>query len=247
MSARRIFAAEFIGTAVLMLGGPGSAVLAATGIGGALGVSLAFGFTLLILAYAIGPVSGCHVNPAVTIAMWAAKKIDSTLLLPYLLAQFLGAAFGGLLIYGIAKGQKGFSSSHNFAANGYGRFSPGRFDLSAAVLVEIVFTALLVFVVLSTTKKTFPGAASGLAVGITLALIHLVTIPVDNTSVNPARSFGAAIFSGADALKQLWVFIVFPIVGAFVGLLAWLAVDDARLEDTRLDTHAAEAARDLVT
>jgi aquaporin Z len=235
MSARRIFAAEFIGTAVLMLGGPGSAVLAATGIGGALGVSLAFGFTLLILAYAIGPVSGCHVNPAVTIAMWAAKKIESALLLPYLLAQFLGAAFGGLVIYGIAKGQKGFSSSHNFAANGYGRFSPGRFDLSAAVLVEIVFTALLVFVVLSTTKKTFPRSASGLAVGITLALIHL------------ARSFGAAIFSGADALKQLWVFIVFPIVGGFVGLLAWLAVDDARLEDTRLDTHVAEAARDLVT
>ena len=246
MSARRIFAAEFIGTAVLMLGGPGSAVLAGTGIG-TLGISLAFGFTLLFLAYAIGPVSGCHINPAVTIAMWATKKIETALLLPYLLAQFLGAAFGGLLLFGIAKGQKGFGSTNNFAANGFGRFSPGRYDMAASALVEIVFTGILIFVVLSTTKKTFPRGAAGLAVGITLALIHLVTIPVDNTSVNPARSLGAALFSGTEALKQLWVFIVFPILGAFLGLLAWLAVDDARLEDTRLDTHAAEAARDLVS
>ena len=246
MSARRIFGAEFIGTAILMMGGPGSTVLAGQGIGGSLGIALAFGLTLLFLVYAIGPVSGCHVNPAVSIAMWAAKKIETAMLLPYLLAQFLGAAFGGLVIYAIAKGQKGFSATNNFAANGYKRHSPGGFDLSSAILVEILFTAILVFVVLSTTRKTFPRAASGLAIGLTLTLIHLVTIPVDNTSVNPARSFGTAIFSGTEALKQLWVFIVFPIVGAFVGLLAWLAVDDARLEDTRLDAKSSEAVRNLV-
>lgn len=247
MNPRRVFAAEFLGTMVLMLGGPGSAVLATTFIGGALGVALAFGFTLLILVYAIGPISGCHVNPAVTLALWAAKKVETKLLGWYWAAQFLGAAFGGLILYGIAKGNKGFSSVHNFAANGFGRFSPGGYDIWAAILVELIFTGILVFVVLSTTKTGFPGAASGLAIGITVTLIYLVTIPVDNGSVNPARSFGAALFAGGDALKQLWVFILVPLVGALLGLLAWLAVDDARLEDTRLDSDAGEALRNAVS
>lgn len=234
VSNTRILAAEGIGTAVLMMLGPGSAILAASKIGGALGVSLAFGFALLIMAYAIGGVSGCHINPAVTIGLWAAKKVESAKVPFYLIGQFVGAAAGGLVIYAIAKGNRGFDATNNFAANGWGRWSPEGYNLGATVLVEIVFTALLVFVVLRTTSKRFPPSAAGLAVGMTLAVIHLVTIPVDNTSVNPARSFGAAIFSGSEAMKQLWAFIVFPIIGALVGTLAWVAVDDAKLEDTMI-------------
>jgi aquaporin Z len=241
VSTTRIFTAEAIGTAVLMMLGPGSAILAgkgiagnAGGVAGNLGVSLAFGFALLIMAYTIGGVSGCHINPAVTIGLWAARKVESAKVPFYIVGQLVGAAAGGAAIYAIAKGHNGFSAKNNFAANGWGRFSPDGFNLGATAIVEILFTALLVFVVLRTGSKGFAPGAIGLTVGITLAVIHLVTIPVDNTSVNPARSFGSAIFAGTDAWKQLWAFIVFPIIGALVGALAWVAVDDAKLGDTIL-------------
>jgi aquaporin Z len=232
-SNTRIFGAEAIGTAVLMMLGPGSAILHGNGIG-TLGISLSFGFALLIMAYAIGGVSGCHINPAVTIGLWAAKKVETAKLPFYIVGQLVGAACGGAAIFAIAKGATGFSAKNHFAANGWGRFSPGGYSLAATILVEVLFTALLVFVVLRTGSKGFAPGAVGLTVGITLAVIHLVTIPIDNTSVNPARSFGAAIFAGTDAWKQLWAFIVFPIIGALVGALAWVAVDDATLGDTIL-------------
>lgn len=246
-SSRRIFAAEFLGTAVLVLCGLGSSILAGSNGGGTLTTALCFGLTLVVLAYALGPVSGCHLNPAVSLASWAAKKFGSGLLAVYVAAQVLGALFGGLLLYAIAKGQKGFSASHNFAANGWGRFSPGRFDFWATILVEIVFTALLVFVYLAASERTVPRSAFGLAIGLAYAVVYLVTTSVDNGSANPARSLAAAVFSGGDAMKQVWAFIVFPLLGALVGLLAWLAVDDSQLRDTRLDLGAVETVRDLVS
>ncbi|MGE0879663.1 MAG: aquaporin Z [Acidimicrobiia bacterium] len=227
----KVLVAEMFGTAVLMIGGPGSAVLAAKSIG-VLGVALAFGFSLLVMAYVIGPISGCHINPAVTVGMALMKKIKPALVPYYVVGQLVGAAAGGLIVFGIAKGIDGFDATNNFAANGWGEHSPGGYNLAAAIIVEIVLTALLVFVVISTTSKKAPPAQGGIAVGLTLALIHLISIPVDNTSVNPARSFGAAIFAGSDALTQLWAFVVFPIVGAIVGVLVWVAVDDARIGDT---------------
>jgi aquaporin Z len=243
----KAFAAELIGTAVLMIGGPGSAILASKSIG-VLGVALAFGFSLLVLAYAIGGISGCHVNPAVSLAMLITKKINVGQFVQYVVAQLLGGFIGGLIIWIIAKGQKGFDATNNFAANGYGKFSPGGYNLGAAIVAEIVLTALLCFVVLSSTHRKFHGALTGLAVGLTLALIHLISIPVDNTSVNPARSFGAAIFAGSDALKQLWAFVVFPLIGAVLGVLVWLAVDDGKLEDTMLGgSRAMTAARDAAS
>ena len=241
----KIFAAEMIGTAVLMMGGPGAAILG-KGIG-TLGIALAFGLTLLILAYAIGPISGCHVNPAVTVGMWLARKVDKALVPFYIVAQFVGAFLGGLVIWVIAHGQNGFDATNNFAANGWGKWSPGGFNIGATIMVEVFFTALLMFVVLSTTSRKFSAPAGGLAIGLTLAVIHLVTIPVDNTSVNPARSFGAAVFSGKHAVTQLWAYIVFPLVGAALGLLFWLAVDDARLEDTMMGNKTMTRARDMAT
>jgi aquaporin Z len=232
MKPLRIAGAELVGTAVLMLCGPGSAILAADRIG-VLGVSLAFGFGLLIMAYAIGPVSGCHINPAVTLGLVLTRKTKASLLPAYWLGQFAGGALGGLIIYSIAKGKVGWSKG-TFASNGWGKLSPTGYGLGATIVVEVVFTALLVFVVLMTTTKGFAPAMGGLVAGITLAVIHLVTIPVDNTSVNPARSFGAAIFGGSEPLKQLWGFIVFPLLGAIIGALVWIGVDDATLEDTML-------------
>jgi aquaporin Z len=242
----KAFAAELIGTAVLMIGGPGTAVLAGSAVG-YLGVALAFGFTLLLLAYTIGGISGCHVNPAVSLAMFLTKKINLGTFVQYVVAQLLGGFVGGLLVWIIAKGQKGFDSTNHFAANGYGKFSPGGYNLGASIVAEIVLTALLCFVVLSSTNRKFHKALTGLAVGLTLAVIHLISIPVDNTSVNPARSFGAAIFAGTDALKQLWAFVVFPLIGAVVGVLVWLAVDDGKLEDTMLANKAMTTARDAAS
>lgn len=229
---RKIFAAEFVGTTILMLGGPGSAILAGNAIG-TLGVSLAFGFSLLVAAYCVGPTSGCHINPAVTLAMWVAEKIKGSQVPAYLLGQLAGAVVGGALIYGIAAGVPGYSSKDSFAANAWGT-SSGFYPFKSMVVAEVVLTALLVFVVLSTTSRKFTQMQGGLVAGLTLALIHLISIPVDNTSVNPARSFGTAIFARGDALEQLWAFIVFPLIGAFVGVLTWVAVDEARLEDTVL-------------
>jgi aquaporin Z len=230
MKPLRIAGAEAVGTAVLMIGGPGSAILAGDKIG-LLGISLAFGLSLLIMAYAIGPVSGCHINPAVTLAMVLARKTKASLLAFYWAGQLAGAALGGLIIFSVARGLKGWDKG-TFASNGWGKLSPTGYGLGAALVVEVVLTALLVFVVLMTTTKGFAPGMGGLVAGLTLALIHLISIPIDNTSVNPARSFGAAIFGGAEPLKQLWAFIVFPLLGAIVGTLVWIGVDDTTMEDT---------------
>lgn len=249
MSRSRIFAAEFVGTFILMLGGPGTAVLA-TGVGGVgvLGVSLGFGIALMVSAYAVGRVSGCHINPAVTLGMAIMRKIDAALIPIYWAAQLAGAAFGGLVILVIARGGLGGFDADisNFAVNLYG-VENGYYTLGSVMIAEVVLTAVLMFVVLSTTDKGFPAAAGGLAVGFTLTLIHLVSIPIDNTSVNPARSFGMAIFAGGDAITQLWVFFVFPMIGAFLGVLAWLMVDDDSLEDTVLVDTPLDELRDAVT
>ena len=242
----RVFAAEVVGTAVLMLGGPGSAILAGDRIG-TLGVALAFGFSLLVMAYAIGHVTGCNINPAVTLGMVLTRKLTWAQAAFYWVGQFVGAAIGGLVIYAIANNIEGFSSKNNFAANGWDQYSPDGYGIVAAMFVEVVFTALLVYVVLATTNRNFPIGFGGLAAGIALALIHMVTIPVDNTSVNPARSFGSALFAGPDALAQLWLFIVFPLIGAAVGALIWIMLDEARLEDTLFaEVPGATEARDTV-
>jgi aquaporin Z len=254
----RIMVAEGVGTAVLMLGGPGVAILAGDRVG-MLGVSLGFGLSLLVMAYCIGPISGCHINPAVTLGMWLARKVNGRHAIAAVIGQIIGAIAGAALIWGIARGNDSFARG-NFASNGYDRIpftdtNPpaigGKpfFSLGAAMAVEILFTALLVLVVLFTTSKRFSVGFGGLVVGLTLTLIHMITIPVDNTSVNPARSLGAALFANgdSDALAQLWVFIVFPLIGAVVGVIAWLVLDDARLEDTLLaEVPGAVAVRDVV-
>jgi aquaporin Z len=238
----RILAAELVGTAVLVMGGPGSAILAG-GVIGILGVALAFGFSLMIMAYAIGPTSGCHINPAVTLGMLLTRKIGLTRAVFSWIGQIVGGILGAVIIYGIASGRDGWERGA-FASNGWDR--DGFSGLGATIIVEIVFTAILVWVVLATTTRRFSPGFGGLVVGMTLALIHLVTIPVDNTSVNPARSLATAIFADTDpnALGQLWAFIVFPLVGAVLGVFVWLLVDEATLESTMLDSDALRSARD---
>lgn len=245
----RVFAAEAVGTGVLMLIGPGSAVLAVDKIG-LYGVAFAFGLALLIMAYTIGHVSGCHINPAVTLSFWLTRKITGVQAAYYWVAQVVGAVVGGLAIFIISKNgdldQTTNGAGHQiFAANGWGTKIGSPFGIGSAITVEILFTALLVFVVLATTTKGYPVGFGGVAVGLTLTAIHLATIPVDNTSVNPARSLGAAVFSGGDALSQLWVFIIFPLIGAGLGVLAWLLVHEDRLESSVVgDQTALLAARD---
>jgi aquaporin Z len=223
----RIALAETIGTLILIVGGPGTAILATGGFFkagsvGILGVALAFGLSLLCAAYAIGSISGCHINPAVTIGLWAARKTSGADVPWYLGGQIVGGVIGGLIIFVIANNVSGFSAkTSGFASNGYGKHSPGGFGIGAAIVVEIVFTALFLFVIASTTRKSMPIPFTGLVVGLMLTVIHLITIPVDNTSVNPARSLATAVFQGGWALRQLWVFILFPIVGGVIGALAW--------------------------
>lgn len=241
----RMFGAEAIGTAVLMLIGPGSAILAADAIGVA-GVAFAFGFALLAMAYSIGHVSGCHINPAVTLAFLVTKKVTVEQAIYYWVGQLLGALAGGLLLFIATEGGDIDQTGGIFAANGWGDKIGSPFGIGSAIVVEIVFTAILIFVVLSTTTVGYPLGFGGLAAGLTLGMIHLATIPVDNTSVNPARSIGAAIFSGSDALSQLWVFIVWPMVGAIVGVIVWLMAHQTRLEDTMLNTKATRQVRDTL-
>ena len=221
--ARRL-TAEFIGTAWLVLGGCGSAVLAAAypelGIGFA-GVSLAFGLTVLTMAYAIGHVSGCHLNPAVSIGLWAGGRFPASELLPYIIAQVLGAIAGAAILLIIAKGQPGFDLAGGFASNGYGEHSPGGYALTAALATEIVLTFGFLFVILGATHGNAPKGFAPIAIGLCLTLIHLISIPVTNTSVNPARSTGPAIFVGGWALSQLWLFWVAPIVGAVLAGIAY--------------------------
>jgi aquaporin Z len=217
-SQTRPLVAEALGTMILVLVGPGSAILAADAMG-TLGVSLAFGFVLLAMAYAIGHVSGCHINPAVTLAFLLAKKVDTVTAALYMVAQVIGAVVGGLVLY-VASESGDLDKTGVFAANGWGDHIGSPFGLGSVIVIEIVFTAILIFVVLSTTTDGFPSGFGGLAAGLTLAMIHIATIPVDNTSVNPARSIGTAVFAGSDALEQIWAFIVFPLVGGAVGWLA---------------------------
>src|SRR2546425_6850457 len=220
MSLSKRSAAEFLGTFWLVFGGCGSAVLAAAfpnlGIG-FLGVALAFGLTVLTMAYAIGHISGCHLNPAVTIGLWTGKRIPASDLLPYILAQVLGGIAGAGVLYVIASGKAGFSVTGGFAANGYGAHSPGGYTLLAGLVAEIVLTFMFLMIILGSTDKRAPKGLAPLAIGFGLTLIHLISIPVTNTSVNPARSTGPAIFVGGWALGQLWLFWVAPILGAIIG------------------------------
>ncbi len=216
----RKLAAEFIGTFWLVFGGCGSAVLAAAfpelGIGFT-GVSLAFGLTVLTMAYAIGPISGCHLNPAVTVGLFIAGRVPGNRVAGYIAAQVVGAAAGEALLFIIASGKAGFDASAGFASNGYGAHSPDHYSMVAGLVAEIALTAFfLVVIVLSTSKRASPGFAP-IAIGLCLTLIHLISIPVTNTSVNPARSTGPALFAGGWALEQLWLFWVAPIAGAVVG------------------------------
>ena len=218
------FAAEMIGTFWLVLGGCGSAVLAAAfpGVGiGLLGVSLAFGLTVLTMAYAIGHISGCHLNPAVSIGLWAGGRFPARELVPYIAAQVIGAVAAAGVLYLIASGKAGFDLAGGFASNGFGAHSPGGYSMLAAVVCEVVMTAMFLVVILGATDDRAPAGFAPLAIGLCLTLIHLISIPVTNTSVNPARSTGVALFVGGWAVEQLWVFWVAPIVGAVIGALAY--------------------------
>jgi len=210
--------AEFIGTLWLVLGGCGSAVLAAAypelGIG-FVGVAIAFGLTVVTMAYAIGHISGCHLNPAVSVGLWIGGRFDRKEVLPYIAAQILGGIAGAGILYIIATGKTGFEIG-GFAANGYGEHSPGGYNMLAALVTEIVMTFMFLIIILGATHSKAPKALAGLAIGLGLTLIHLISIPVTNTSVNPARSISQALFVGDWAFAQLWLFIVAPIVGAIL-------------------------------
>lgn len=223
--------AEFLGTLWLVLGGCGSAVLAAAfpnvGIG-LLGVSLAFGLTVLTMAYAVGHISGGHFNPAVTIGLCTARRFLARDVLPYIFAQLAGAVAGAGILYMIASGKAGFDASAGFAANGYDNYSPGGYSLAAALVAELVMTFFFLTVILGATNKRAPQPMAGLAIGLALTLIHLVTIPVTNTSVNPARSTGPAIFVGGWAIRQLWLFWLAPILGAAIAGVAYRFLAEGR-------------------
>ncbi|MBV8470560.1 MAG: aquaporin Z [Pelomonas sp.] len=214
------YAAEFVGTFWLVLGGCGSAVLAAAfpGVGiGLLGVSLAFGLTVLTMAFAIGHISGCHLNPAVSVGLWSAGRFPSKDLLPYIAAQVLGGIAGAGILYLIASGKAGFDASAGFASNGFGAHSPGGYSMTAALTCELVMTAMFLVIILGATDADAPAGFAPIAIGLGLTLIHLISIPVTNTSVNPARSTGVALFAGGWAVEQLWAFWVAPILGAVLG------------------------------
>jgi len=226
----RILVAEALGTMILILGGPGAVVIGKV-LGlqvGVLGVALAFGLSLLCAVYMIGSISGCHINPAVTIGLWALKKTESNLVAYYIIGQVIGALVGaGILAAILSTGnytdESKLSRQDLFtsASNGYGSHSPGGFDLTAVIIAEIVFTGIFILVIASTSRKSMPVGFTGLAVGLMLALVHIVTIPIDNTSVNPARSLATAIYADSWALNQLWVFILFPIIGGLIAAGVW--------------------------
>ncbi len=220
----RKLAAEFIGTLWLVLGGCGSAVLAAAfpnvGIG-LLGVSFAFGLTVLTMAYAIGHISGCHLNPAVSVGLWAGGRFPASDLVPYVVSQVAGAVAGAGVLYLIASGKSGFDLAGGFASNGYAAHSPGQYGLLACLVAEVVMTFMFLIVILGSTDRRAPAGMAPIAIGLGLTLIHLISIPVTNTSVNPARSTGPALFVGGWALEQLWLFWVAPIVGAALAGLCY--------------------------
>ncbi|MGA2837956.1 MAG: aquaporin Z [Acidimicrobiales bacterium] len=254
----RIGIAEAVGTMILVVGGPGTAILATghfSGIPnsvGILGVALAFGLSLLVAAYAIGSISGCHINPAVTIGLWVIGKTKTIELPFYIVGQFVGGLVGALVIYIIASSTRVASATavpgtfsaraSGFASNGYGVHSPGGFPLAAVMLAEVFFTAVFVFVIASTSRKSMPVGFTGITVGLTLTVIHLISIPIDNTSVNPARSLATAVFQGSWALKQLWVFLVFPVVGGILGAAIWKALRPESDEETEAESEAVAPA-----
>jgi aquaporin Z len=221
------FSAECLGTFWLVLGGCGSAVLAAAfpnvGIG-LLGVSFAFGLTVLTMAYAIGPISGCHLNPAVSVGLWAGGRFPASKLVPYIVAQVLGAIAAGGVLYVIASGAPGFDVTKGFASNGYGAHSPGGYSMTAALVTEIVMTMFFLVVILGATDDRAPAGFAPIPIGLALTLIHLISIPVTNTSVNPARSTGVAVFVGDWAVGQLWLFWLAPIAGAVIGAIAYRSI-----------------------
>lgn len=240
----RRLGAEFFGTFWLVFGGCGSAVLAAAfpalGIG-FLGVALAFGLTVLTMAYAVGHISGGHFNPAVTIGLWAGGRFPATEILPYAIAQVIAAIVAGGVLYVIASGSPSFDPAGGFASNGYGEHSPGGYALSSALLIEIVLTMFFLIVILGATDPRAPAGFGPLAIGLALTLIHLISIPVTNTSVNPARSTGVAVFAGGWALGQLWLFWVAPIAGGILGGLIhrWLRGEEVPTTEAQGDALTA--------
>lgn len=232
----RKLAAEFIGTAWLVLGGCGAAVLAAAfpalGIG-FVGVALAFGLTVLTMAFAIGHVSGCHLNPAVSVGLWAGGRFPAGDLPGYIIAQVAGGIAGAAILYMIASGHAGFDVHAGFASNGYGEHSPGGYSLAAALTCEVVMTFVFLFVILGATHGRAPAGFAPIAIGLCLTLIHLISIPVTNTSVNPARSTAPALFAGGWALEQLWLFWVAPVLGAILAgfVYRWLSPDEPKSVD----------------
>ena len=231
MSLSKKLGAEFIGTFWLVLGGCGSAVLAAgfpeVGIG-LLGVSAAFGLTVLTMAYAIGHISGCHLNPAVSFGLWSGGRFPLAELGPYIIAQVVGGLAGAAVLYVIASGQVGFDAAAGFASNGYGEHSPGGYGLTAVLVTEIVMTFMFLIIILGATDKRAPQGFAPIAIGLGLTLIHLISIPVSNTSVNPARSTGVAIFQGDWAISQLWLFWIAPVIGAILAgvVYRWFEASD---------------------
>jgi aquaporin Z len=225
------YGAEFIGTFWLVLGGCGSAVLAATfpdtGIG-FVGVSLAFGLTVLTMAFAIGHISGCHLNPAVSVGLWAGGRFPANQLLPYMAAQVSGGIVAGGVLYLIASGQAGFDASAGFASNGYGAHSPGGYSLFACLITEVVMTMMFILVILGSTDDRAPLGFAPISIGLCLTLIHLISIPVTNTSVNPARSTAVAIYAGGWAVAQLWLFWIAPIIGALLGAVIYRYIGSAK-------------------
>jgi aquaporin Z len=221
------YAAEFLGTFWLVLGGCGSAVLAAAfpevGIG-LLGVSAAFGLTVLTMAFAIGHISGCHLNPAVSVGLWVGGRFPAGQLAPYIISQVLGAIAAGGVLYVIASGAPGFDVAKGFASNGYGAHSPGGYSLVAALVTEVVMTMFFLLVILGATDQRAPAGFAPIAIGLALTLIHLISIPVTNTSVNPARSTGVALYVGDWAVGQLWLFWLAPVVGAVLGALCYRGI-----------------------
>lgn len=223
MTLGKKLGAEFFGTFWLVLGGCGAAVLAAgfpeLGIG-FIGVALAFGLTVLTMVYAVGHISGGHFNPAVSFGLWSAGKFETKELLPYIAAQVIGGIFGATVLYLIASGQVGFEAA-GFASNGYGELSPGKYSMASVIITEVVMTFMFLFIILGATDERAPAGFAGIAIGLGLTLIHLVSIPVSNTSVNPARSTAAALFADTAAMSQVWVFWIAPIVGAILAGLVW--------------------------
>jgi aquaporin Z len=246
------YSAEFLGTFWLVMGGCGSAVLAArfpeVGIG-LHGVALAFGLTVLTMAYAIGPISGCHLNPAVSVGLWAGGRFPANKLLPYIVAQVAGGIVAGGVLYLIASGAPGFNPASGFAANGYGVHSPGGYSMLAALLSEVVMTTFFLLIILGATDKRAPAGFAPIAIGFALTLIHLISIPVTNTSVNPARSTAVAVYVGDWATGQLWLFWVAPIVGALLGaaIYRFIGAEEpaAALADARTRVHPERRQRQV--